>query len=454
MHKGLDLALLDHLVSTRLFEPAGTVLLAVSGGLDSVALLDLMFCIKEDLGSDLAVAHVIHGISEEATAAAPEVQKLAHSYRVPFFMEELELGAGATETVARQARYHALRSIQRDVGADYLATAHHLDDQAETVLFRFLRGSGIAGLVGIPARGPDGLARPLLPFRRSELENWLAMRFPDPSARPAIFQDPANADVRHDRSWLRHNLLPSLRQRFGSDFDQRLADVAVHAGDERGAWAALLRTLPELDFCLESDASEVAREPLGRYDKLLSQTILRALAREVECRLSRSQTQLLLEFATGSSSGRSMELGSGFQATLVFDRLRIGRVARAASPETVCLELDECSEGHLEWGRWLFRWCPEEAGVCSRDSETTWITYGTCEVKGPGEGDRIRPLGGVGARKLRRVLMDARIPAAERDRFPIVYRGPDAVWAPGICRSDVAIPDVGQAAVRLEARAS
>ena len=248
MTTGLRDRLLEHLVSTKLFDPPGLALLAVSGGADSVALLDLMCCVGEELELKLAVAHVAHGISAEAAEVVPHVQELAQTYGVPFHLEELALGSEATETVARHARYGALRSIQKELGALYLATGHHQDDQVETVLYRFLRGSGVAGLAGIPSKGPNGLVRPLLRFGRAELEAWLVQRFPDAAARPPLFDDPANADVRHDRSWLRHQLLPFLRQRFGEALDSRLADVGSHAERDNAAWTAVLRTLPDLDF--------------------------------------------------------------------------------------------------------------------------------------------------------------------------------------------------------------
>jgi tRNA(Ile)-lysidine synthase len=453
MANSLARRFLDHLVTTQLFDPPGLALLAVSGGVDSVVLLDLMFCVADRLELNLAVAHVVHGISQEAAEAAPEVQKLAHRYRFPFYLEELNLGSRTSETSAREARYEALRTIQKAVNAQYLVTAHHFDDQVETVLYRVLRGSGLAGLAGIPARGPEGLVRPLLPFERTELEQWLSSRFPDPATRPAIFDDPANADSRHDRSWLRHHLLPFLRQRFGTGLDRRLEQVSVHAAEDRAAWTSVLHELPGLDFHKETGAVEVARAPLVRYDKLLSQAVLRAAAREVGCRLGRTHAELLHEFAKRSSSGRTLQLGSDFTATLVFDRLRIARTTHESTPDTIELNLLRKSEGNLAWEKWQFSWLTDKAQTCERDSFRTWVTFGPCEIRPLREGDRIRPLGGVGSRKLSRLLMEARISTEERRRYPVVARGGDVLWIPGICRSDLALPVIGADAVRLEVRA-
>lgn len=453
MAYGLDARLLDHLAATKLFDPPGLALLAVSGGPDSVALVDLMCCVGEELELGLAIAHIFHGISAESAQVVPQVRQLAGRYGIPFYMEELALGSAATETMARQARYGALRSIQKRVGASYLVTAHHRDDQVETVLFRFLRGSGVAGLAGIPAAGPDGLVRPLLPFGGAELEKWLLHGFPDPETRPPLFDDPANADVRHDRSWLRHRLLPLLRERFGPTLDQCLVGAGEHAERENRAWAALLETLPDLHFRCDRNSVEVARAPLRRYDKLLSETILRAAARKVGCRLGRKHATLLLDFAIESSSGRSIRLGSGWEATLVFETLRIFRMEQKESPSVVRVEFVEGGEGRFTWGRWQFDWWSRFAGSSRRDSQTTWVMHGPCDVRAPMVGDRILPLGGVGSRKVRRLLMEARVPASERDGFPIVVRGTDVLWVPGICRSAKAVPDVGDLAVRLEARA-
>ena len=452
MTTGIRDRLLEHIKTTRLFDPPGLALLAVSGGTDSVALLDLMCSVGDELQLKLAVAHIVHGISQEAAEFAPQVQELAHMYGVPFHMEELALGPHATETIARQARYAALRSIQKEVGASYLATGHHLDDQVETVLFRFLRGSGVAGLAGIPSKGPDGLVRPLLQFGRVELNDWLVQKFPDATARPPLFDDPANADIRHDRSWLRHQLLPFIRERFGQAVDLRLAEVGSHAERDNAAWAAVLRVLPDLNFRLDSGSLEVARVPLQRYDRLLSEGILRAAAREVGCRLGRDRSRLLVEFVCKSSSGRKMQLGAGWEAALVFDKLRVFRENLAEPPSATSVDLVEGREGRFSWGKWEFVWRSEVAGSPRRDSQTTWLPYGPYEVRGPRPGDRMMPFGGVGSRKVSRLLMEARVPADEREEYPIIARGAEVLWAPGVCRSANAAPDVGQLAVRLEAR--
>jgi tRNA(Ile)-lysidine synthase len=439
-----------HLAEARLFPEPGRALLAVSAGPDSVAMLDLLAELAPELELELSVGHVDHGILPESGDVARRVESLAGDYGVQCRVMRLELGSGASETRARSGRYDALRAMQDGAGARYLVTAHHADDQAETVLFRLLRGSGLAGLAGIPARGRGGLVRPLLPFRREELEAWLAQRGIE--ERVALHRDPSNADERHDRVWVRRRLLPVIGERFGSEGERRLLDVARHAGADRRAWGAALRELKELEFRLRGDSVEVARAPLARYDKTLSEALLRALAREAGCRVGPRRAARLRRFATGSSSGRVMQLGAGWDAEIAFDRVRIVPSQSVREP-AAAVECGDDDEGRVRWRGWEIAWRPDAAGRPHREAYTTWVTPGVSTLRAAEAGDRIVPLGARGRRKVRRLLMEARVPVRERGSYPVLVRDDEVVWVPGICRSRHDLPEPGEGALRLEARA-
>src|SRR3989441_2801299 len=174
-----------HRACPRLLGEPGVALVAVSGGADSVALLDLLHTLTPELGLSLVVAHVDHGIRSDSGTVARAVGELAERYELPFEVGELTLGPDATETVARRARYAWLGEVQRRHGARYLVTAHHRDDQVETILLRLLKGSAPAGLAGIPARGRGGRARPLLPLAKARrVARLTAPRPPPPHGPP------------------------------------------------------------------------------------------------------------------------------------------------------------------------------------------------------------------------------------------------------------------------------
>lgn len=449
MNTDLATRLRDHARDAALFPEPGRVLLAVSGGPDSLAMLDLMVRVAPELEIQLAVAHVDHGIADESPDVAEHVLGLAVRYNLPGYLVTLKLGRTASETAARSGRYAALRSMQQRTGSRYLATAHHADDQIETILLRIFRGTGVAGLAGIPDTGPGGLVRPLLPFRKEELADWLAPMH----QRLLPHLDPANADMRHDRSWVREELLPLVRSRFGRAVDGWLLDVGRHAAAERHAWSTTLRVVRELDFRSSRGVAEVARAPLLEYDNALSEVLLRALAREVGCVLGPRRAARLWAFAQHASSGRTFDLGQHWVAEIAFGRLRIFKLKKeTGNADHPSVPWGEGDEGWVQWGGWEIRWVHEPAGAPVRDSLVTWVTPGLGEIRSWMPGDRIRPFGGVGRRRVSRVLMEGKIPRSERATYPLVARAGRVIWLPGICRSDAAVPSVGEPAIRLEAR--
>ena len=178
-----------HLATLHL--PHGRALVAVSGGPDSVALLHLLHHTLEVHQLDLVVAHFDHGIHLQSAKVAAAVRALAAGYRLAYTEGQGALGAAAGETAAREARYDWLDAERERQGAAVILTAHHADDQVETVLMRALEGSGPAGLAGMAARR-GAVVRPLLPFRRSAILRYVRAEGLE------AWSDPANLDSRHD----------------------------------------------------------------------------------------------------------------------------------------------------------------------------------------------------------------------------------------------------------------
>jgi len=405
-----------------------------------MALVHLLQSLTLELGLELVVGHVDHGVRRDSARVAQLVTDVAQGLGIASRVARLELGPQASETIARAARYRWLRSLQSEVGARYLVTAHHFDDQVETVLLRVLKGSGPAGLAGMPARGPRGLRRPLLPFRRDELLSYV-----EASGIP-YDDDPANADPRHLRSWLRVAVLPLLRERL-PEVDQCLARVAGQASRDRWAWDRALAHLADLEPRRLTGGIEVAREVLKGYDKVLSVAVLRALARRAGFVLSARGAERALRVAFGPS-GRYAELGGEWRAEAAFDRLRLVRERDLPKPRPV-----ESAKGSLDWdGEWRLQWRPAEAPASlQRVAWVTWVPYGTpLEWRSLQTGDRVRPLGGVGHRSVGRLLMEAKVPARARRRYPLLASGPTVLWIPGVCRAESAVPAPGSRAVRVD----
>ncbi len=421
--------------------PSRRLLVAVSGGPDSVALLDLLSGCGAELGLELTVGHVDHGIHPGSADIANRVRELAAGYGVLCRVHELRLGAGVGETEARAVRYAALDALRVEAGAGAIVTAHHADDQAETVLMRVLGGSGPAGLAGMsPVTGM--LVRPLLPFRREELARHVQ------AVGAPWWDDPANQDARHLRSWLRGEVLPLLRSRL-PDVEHRLLRLADQAGADRAAWEGVLGALPGLDMRDEGGGISVAAEPVGRVDSALALAIIRALARHWGRPFGSARAERVLRLVHGGASGGQVPLGGGAVAELAFGRLRF-----AAGPEPNGEHWELAGEaGERVSGRWRFVWRRAPApAVQRRDGRTAWFEPSSAglRVRPWRAGDRLRPLGGRGRRLLVRCFQDAEIPRSSRAAWPVIEYDGLVAWVPGVCRSDLLVPAAGVEALRVD----
>ncbi len=426
-----------HLQSLALAD--GRALVAVSGGLDSVVLLDLLHR-TASRSHELVVAHADHGIHPDSAGVAERVTALAAGLGLRCEVAQLKLGAGTGETSAREARYAWLFALRERLDAAVVFTAHHADDQAETVLMRALEGSGTGGLAGMRAvSGP--LVRPLLRFRRVELTRYARER-----GLP-VWVDPANSDPAHLRSWIRCDVLPAIRQRL-PEVDARLRRLGSHAARERQAWSHAIDLLPGLDPRDEDGGISVAATPLGAYDSALAQTVLIALARRAGFAMGAGRAASVLRLATTRASGREVPLGRGWRAELAFDRLRIVRGANPVAAGVVALE---GHSGERLWGEWRISWRSEAAPARQeRSARTAWFNPDSLIVRPWAPGEKVRPLAGTGRRLVVRCFQDARVPRRNRGDWPVLAAQDLVVWIPGVCRSDALLPPAGAEALRVD----
>jgi len=259
------------------------VVLAVSGGADSVALLRAMTALRGDAEDRLVVAHLHHGLrGEEADADQHFVQQLClelgvscHVGRIDVQKHADEVGDGV-EAAARSARYDFLQRTAERLGARYVATAHTADDQAETILHHVLRGSGLSGLSGMPRTRPLGMAvtliRPMLRFRRSEVIDYLD------DIGQSFREDATNLDPQFTRNRIRHQLLPSLAEDYNPAVITALLHLAVLAGEAQQVIDELVEVLHQQcvqvmgDGSVSVDCGQLA----GRPPYLVRQVLIAA----------------------------------------------------------------------------------------------------------------------------------------------------------------------------------
>lgn len=312
--------------------PGDRVVVAVSGGADSVALLRLLLELREKRGLVLSVAHFNHRLRGRASDADETfVSKLASSYDLPFHTARADVAAKALreksnlEDAARRARYHFFSSLLASHNLTYVATAHTADDQAETVLAHLLRGTGIAGLSGIhPISGH--VIRPLLGFRRAELRAYLR------KLRQPWREDTSNRDTQRTRARIRRLLLPFLEKRFQPLAVEHLAALATRARENEALLAALSSHLRASCVTSKPDGLRIGLRDLltpFRLDcpgelRALSGRLVLDLAAQSKPRsgqLNASHVLAVLQLAETGEPGKVLQLPGGLRVRRERDAL-------------------------------------------------------------------------------------------------------------------------------------
>ena len=436
---GLPARFLTELGRLKLGE--GPALVAVSGGVDSMVLLELLAATRHRHTLAPVIAHVDHGIHPQSGGPAALVARRAAALGLPFVSTALALGPGASETAARRARHAWLRAEQASLGARWLLTAHHADDQRETVLMRALSGSGPAGLAGMARRG-SRIARPLLGFTRESILAYaraLGLEW---------WEDAANADPRHLRSWLRTTLLPGLRIRL-PDLDRHLDQAAGHASAARRAWGQALRRWPGLEYGSERGEPSLHWPTLQALPGTLAVSLTQAMLLERGAPAGRAGVTRALRSLRAAQSGQRADLGLGWSLARDFHRLRLSRHEHPAPPPGSS-ELT-AAPGQTDWAGWSVRWTLDTApAIQARDGQTAWFIPGVLAIRAWRAGDRVAPLGGTGKRLAVRCFQAARVPVQDRATWPLIEGDGQLAWIPGICRSGNLLPAPGQPAIRVE----
>jgi tRNA(Ile)-lysidine synthetase-like protein len=446
------------------------VVVAVSGGPDSLCLLHILHTLRADLGITLYVAHLDHMLrGAESAADAAFVATTAQEWELPATVAAIDVGALAREThenlhqAGRTARYTFLARVAHEQGAHAVAVAHNADDQAETVLMHLLRGAGPAGLRGIrpvvpweewqrlemrdwrlsqpqspisnlqsPTLQPR-LIRPLLLITRAEIEGYCAEQGLVPR------RDPTNLDRRATRNRIRHELLPFLIE-YNPHIVAALGRTALVTADEHDLVLQTLHSVWPRLVLLRPDAIDF----VGAAWQTLHPALQRAALRRAyallggEKTLELEQIEAARALVAGGVGGRT-ELPGGIPLTVSYGgTFTIGALPTPTGPQLPGTHVDLPIPGRVALaGGWTIAATSAAAPIPA--PESVWEIYLDAEkIAGPlllrrrRAGDRLRPAGGRGSRRLQDMFVDAKVPRMLRDLWPLVATSTALVWVPGL----------------------
>jgi tRNA(Ile)-lysidine synthase len=477
MTKDLHQRVLATMARHAMVRPGDRVGLAVSGGADSVALLRLFCELRPQLGIALAVLHFNHQLrAAEADVDERFVKDLAETFGLDFLSGRADVAAEAClhgwnlEDAARRLRYRFFSSAAEAQGLHRVAVAHTASDQAETVLAHLLRGTGIAGLAGIyPVAGR--IVRPLLELQREELRAYLSR------LGQAWREDTTNEDTSRTRARIRRQLIPLLVREFDAIAVTRLARLAGHAREDEAFWrmlederfhalarretgGAISLSAPDLLAPL-GGLLAVERGAGGKREPSPASTmaLTRRLVRRIFAELRGSREQLtarhvaaVLDLAARSQSGAKIDL-PGVCVERVFDRLVFSEALdgsaavapRADSarpgddfaytvsrPEPLQSSSIVVTEIHRRFNLKRVDWPPARSDTVFDGGALDFDrVHWPLILRNWRPGDSYRPQGSRRVRKLKRLLLQSRVPRSERGGWPVLTSEGRVIWASG-----------------------
>lgn len=405
--------------------PGQGVCAALSGGVDSVVLLDCLARLRPLLGFRLTAVHVNHGLSPDAASWAAFCRRHCTRRGIPLAVHAVQVRRGSGESLearAREARYGVLQGQD----ADFVALGHNLDDQAETLLLQLLRGAGLKGLAAMPVlrdRGPNPshfprLLRPLIGVSRAEIERHGHRR------RLSWVEDESNADTRFDRNYLRRRVMPLLERRFPG-YRETLGRTSRHLAEAMAVVDALAAADAERAQEGEGVRIPVLRELGAARAKNLLRHLMegRGAPMPPDASLEEGLRQLL-------TAGPDAKLRIPLGALLLRRRRGLAFLEPALPPPPLDLALPWRGEAELDLGPGLGRLGFRRARGRGLSAERLGTEGVTVRLRKGGE--CLRPDSRRPRRTLKNLLQETGVPHWQRERLPLLFRGDALVWVPGI----------------------
>jgi tRNA(Ile)-lysidine synthase len=422
-----------------LFDPGARILIGVSGGPDSMALLSLLTGLRPRWDLDLRVLYCHHGLRAAADGEEAFVQAWAKKLGCPFFARKLSVREFQKETgkslqeAARELRYQAFEDYAKQENMDRVALAHTANDQAEEVLIGLIRGAGLGGLAGMPVhRGP--FIRPLIRTYRPEILDYL-------KAENIPYQeDASNQDFRYLRARVRHHLLPEL-EKYSPNIIGQLNQTTQLLQEDEAYLQEKVEGLKETvisfsDHTVTLDRAELAALPQALASRLIQKALVMGLGSLHHVRA----VHILSILKAGNGGKGRLPLPDGWWARWDQEKIEILPCLPVPKPADHFYHLiKKPTRVRLETGDSLtFKKIkassesfkpPGGRDLAMVDfDKLTWPLL----IRNRRPGDRFRPLGMTGTKKVSRVLMDRKIPQALRSRIPLVFSGGEIVWIGGV----------------------
>lgn len=431
----------------NLIEENDNILVGVSGGPDSMALLYILLEIKELIPFNIHIAHVNHGVrGEDAKADQLFVEEIAKKLSLPYYTKNVNMiqygkdKGISSEEAGRELRYGFFREILVSLGGGKIAVAHNMNDQAETLIMRFLRGTGIDGLKGMDFITKD-IIRPILGIDRREIETYILDNKID------TVLDKTNLESIYSRNKVRLELIPYIEENFNPNIVNTLwrtsrissidSEFLEESSEER--YNIIVKSQDKHSIILDSDK-------LLKEHKSIQQRIIRSCISKVNGSLqgiTETQVSSVINLFQASNTGKEVHLSNGIVAKTSYGDLIIEKNINK-DVNRYLYKLKSPGVNNLEDIGYSFNIeiFPMDKGfTIDKEKNTRYFDFdvvkGDLFVRNRLEGDRLTPFGMRGTKKLKDYFIDEKVPKETRDKIPLIVDDENILWVVGYRTNDI-----------------
>ncbi|EYE87926.1 tRNA(Ile)-lysidine synthetase [Fervidicella metallireducens AeB] len=410
------------------------IVIGLSGGPDSTALIHILNSLKDVLEIKLYAVHINHMIRGEEAFRDEEYSKtLAQSMGIPFFCKRIKIEDFArenkmsSEEAGRYVRYQFFDEVLNKMGAGKIALAHNLNDQVETMLMRFFRGSGISGIAGIRPVRDGKYIRPLLNCSRDEIERYCS----ENKLNPVI--DSTNKECIYTRNKIRLELVPYIRENFNPRFEENMFKMADLAKDEDEYLN--IKALEELEGIKIKDG--VLIDNFNELHIALKRRILRTLIELIKGNLNGIEVKHIeecIELISQKNTGKSISLPDDIECVIQYDIFKIRKKTDYSQFQYEIIINGETKIPEL--GMSLITKLIDSSEMVRESFNVKYFDYdkidGGLMVRNRRDGDYIYPKGMNGRKKIKDIFIDKKIPKEDREKLPLIALGSEILWIYGI----------------------
>ena len=441
---------LSYIKDNKLIESGDKILVALSGGPDSVCLLNILVELKEELNIDIGAAHINHLLrGEDAFKDEEYVVEICKEMEIPCFVTRVDINKYSkehklsSELAGRQVRYEFFEEIIKKEGFKKIATAHNANDQAETILFRLMRGTGLEGLGGIKASRDNKIIRPILCLSRQEVERYIELK----KLKPRI--DKTNFEKIYNRNKIRLDILPYMKENFNEDIIQTLNRMSVLLQKDNNFLEKLALNSYK-KYCIEYEDYFIIKEGIFKEEEPVINRILRhAVLKYSKSRYDFEMKHINEIFSLSQKgSGKVVHLPNGIYAENIYGDIYIKNKKNKCDvnkEEKVVINKDKIGNKVICFGQFLIEFSfynnHERNNInLNQDNLMQCFDFNKINdkilIRKRIDGDKIIPLGMNGTKKLKDIFIDMKIPKDERDNIPILCFDEKIAWIIGVRISD------------------